>query len=496
MDRPENQERMADSRQQLEETRNNIRRASEALEQGMVSQAAAAGERAANELNNLRDNFRQQTAGQFTEAMNQMREDARKLDENEQDLSQRLEQLGRAQQRSLRDTGERQQVAEGFKQQKQDLQELLEQMRRTIEEAETSEPLLSKQLYDTVRETTHERKPDQALEASSQLLERGFIDEARLTENEARKGITRLREGVEKAADSVLGDETEALRRARGELDQLAEDLNREIRQGSGGQAGEPQPGEQQPGGQQPGGQQPGQPNENQVAEGQQRPQERGSARGNQPGNEGQNNPGNRPRGLRGEQSQQQANTQNNGQQPGGDQPPGEQSPMPGQQAGNQQGGQQAGNQQGGQQQGSQRGGTQQRGEGDDLRRLAGGTTGPGGNRPWSGPITGEGFREWTDRLRDVEEMVSDPQLRAEAARIRDRARSLRAEFKRHSEQPNWELVQEFIGRPLVELRDAVAEELLRRESSEALVPIDREPVPPKYSDAVRRYYERLGSGK
>jgi hypothetical protein len=45
-------------------------------------------------------------------------------------------------------------------------------------------------------------------------------------------------------------------------------------------------------------------------------------------------------------------------------------------------------------------------------------------------------------------------------------------------------------------LRDAVSEELLRRESSEALVPIDREPVPPKYGEAVRRYYELLGSGK
>jgi hypothetical protein len=129
------------------------------------------------------------------------------------------------------------------------------------------------------------------------------------------------------------------------------------------------------------------------------------------------------------------------------------------------------------------------------LRQLLGGSTGPAGNEE-RGPITGGGFREWTDRLRDVEEMVGDPELRAEAARIRDRARALRAEFKRHSEEPNWELVQEFIGRPLMELRDAVAQELLRRDSSEALVPIDREPVPPKYSDAVRRYYERLGSGK
>jgi hypothetical protein len=92
--------------------------------------------------------------------------------------------------------------------------------------------------------------------------------------------------------------------------------------------------------------------------------------------------------------------------------------------------------------------------------------------------------------------MVNDPRLRAEAARIRDRARSMRAEFKKHSKEPNWELVQEFIGRPLVELRNAVAEELLRREGSESLVPIDREPVPPEFAEQVRRYYERLGSGE
>jgi hypothetical protein len=112
------------------------------------------------------------------------------------------------------------------------------------------------------------------------------------------------------------------------------------------------------------------------------------------------------------------------------------------------------------------------------------------------GPLTGENFRDWSDRLRDVEEMVGDPQLRAKAAAIRDRARAIRAEFDRHSKTPNWDVVQETIGQPLAELRDQVTQELMRRESPEALVPIDREPVPPKYSDQVRRYYERLGSGK
>jgi hypothetical protein len=68
--------------------------------------------------------------------------------------------------------------------------------------------------------------------------------------------------------------------------------------------------------------------------------------------------------------------------------------------------------------------------------------------------------------------------------------------MNRHSLGPNWDMVRDTIGRPLVELRDAVAQELLRRQSKEALVPIDREPVPPEYAEQVKRYYERLGSGK
>lgn len=92
--------------------------------------------------------------------------------------------------------------------------------------------------------------------------------------------------------------------------------------------------------------------------------------------------------------------------------------------------------------------------------------------------------------------MLEDPQLRAEAARIRDRAGAMRAEFKRHSKEPNWDLVRETIYEPLVELHQRLAEELLKRQSQDALVPLDRDPVPPKYSEQVRRYYERLGSGK
>ena len=41
-----------------------------------------------------------------------------------------------------------------------------------------------------------------------------------------------------------------------------------------------------------------------------------------------------------------------------------------------------------------------------------------------------------------------------------------------------------------------IAQEIRRRESPDALVPIDRDPVPPQFADGVRRYYERLGGDK
>jgi len=92
--------------------------------------------------------------------------------------------------------------------------------------------------------------------------------------------------------------------------------------------------------------------------------------------------------------------------------------------------------------------------------------------------------------------MLDVPELRAEAARIRDRARTTRQDLKRHSREPQWDLVRMEIAGPLVELRTRVGEELARRESKDALAPIDRDPVPARYAERVRRYYEELGKSE
>ena len=76
------------------------------------------------------------------------------------------------------------------------------------------------------------------------------------------------------------------------------------------------------------------------------------------------------------------------------------------------------------------------------------------------------------------------------------RARGIRVDVKRHAKEPNWDLVRISVAEPLNDLRRRVSDELLRRESKDALVPIDGDPVPEEYAERVRKYYERLGSGK
>ena len=94
--------------------------------------------------------------------------------------------------------------------------------------------------------------------------------------------------------------------------------------------------------------------------------------------------------------------------------------------------------------------------------------------------------------MRDLEEMVSDPDLRSQIAMVRDRARQLRIDVKRHSKAPDWDLVRTSIYGPMLELQKQIAQEIARREPDRRLVPIDRDPVPEEFESLVREYYERL----
>jgi hypothetical protein len=464
MERPENRQRMTDTRQQLDQSRSRIRQSAEELERGMVSRAITSTTRAQRELEQMRDQFRQNTSSQFSEQMRQMREQAQQLDERQKEIANEMQGQRGSEQKTLRDSSDTENLADRMDQQKENMENLIEQMKDVSEQSETSEPLLSRKLYETVRETST-KNIDRDLEIASELIRRNFLPQAQEIERRAGQGIEELRKGVEEAAESVLGDEAEALRLAREQLDELIREVNEEVARANAS------------------GRQDGDPNETEGQTSSQQ-QRADTQRGIGRGQEGDpNGPGNiQPN------QQQQANAQRGaGRGQGGD-------PNRPQEA-----------------QANQRrladgrSRTGQRRLGD---RRPGGRVDPrgwGGNQgafgPWeqvdpNGPLTGRDFTQWSDRLRDVEEMLNESEMRAEAARVRDRARAIRAEFTRHGKEPQWDLVRQMITKPLAELRDRISEELSAMESDEAMVPIDRDPVPGRFADLVRRYYENLGGEK
>src|SRR6185295_5631487 len=105
---------------------------------------------------------------------------------------------------------------------------LLSTMREVSEQSENVEPLLSQKLYETLRRAGPKRT-DELLQMGAQLAERGFLPQASEAERPARTNINELRQGVEAAAESVLGNETEALRYAQKELDDLTRQVEKEI---------------------------------------------------------------------------------------------------------------------------------------------------------------------------------------------------------------------------------------------------------------------------
>jgi len=85
------------------------------------------------------------------------------------------------------------------------------------------------------------------------------------------------------------------------------------------------------------------------------------------------------------------------------------------------------------------------------------------------------------------------PDLRLDVSRVREESRRIRQESRQELTKPDWVQIRTKIVAPLAEVSKRLGDEIARRESKEALVPIDRDPVPGKFGELVRRYYQELG---
>jgi len=498
MDRPENQSQMSEERRQLDQTREDVDRAAQAAAQGEASQALAAGTRAQRQLQQLRDQLRQESSSQFSEDLRDLRAQARQLARQQEDVAQQMLSQSTNLSRSLASDGPS--MLDRLNKQKERLTNVLDRATQLSEQAEDAEPLLSRQLYDSVRKFTQDSgkavqeaqdqlldqglmthnlydelkassEPDGAklLELTSEMVRRDFTPQANEIAGRSRANIDQLKRGVEQAAESVLGDDTEALRLAQQELKHLTEQLQQEAAEGTGGAASNQiQTARGGTGNSQP---PHGLSSTNRSQSGQsEAPGEQASLR----------NP-NRNRDLNRGALGEQPNA--SGQDPNSQIAPERESSS------------------GSGRELAQAGGSPRAREGE---LGADGGPGPEGvdwggygrgywDRWLSGPITGTDFLPWSERLRDVEEMIEQPDWRNAVAAARERARVLRQGYKHDAKKPDWAVVRLQVMQPLIEVQQRIADELARRQSTEALVPIDRDPVPNRYSELVRRYYEELG---
>ena len=136
------------------------------------------------------------------------------------------------------------------------------------------------------------------------------------------------------------------------------------------------------------------------------------------------------------------------------------------------------------------------RSQGQGQGQGAQGNRNGGGGGTFDGDIFLDGYREWIDKLADVEGVLENPELREQVSRVKGTSREIRGEAKLENTPPTWDLVQKNVLGPLVQLNEDLGEEIERLEDEESLAPIDRDPVPDAFAELVQRYYETLGKGE
>jgi len=370
--------------------------------------------------------------------------------------------------------------SKGWKSQKEDLQQLLEGIKDTVEQAESSEPLLAEQLYDTFRDSVQENT-EQRLDRIPLLIERGLDQPALEDAKAVSDQIQKLRQRIEDASQNVLGNETESLRRAMQEIQEAQSEVDSELQRQSGQGAEDPDSENSNSGNSNPEDSNPEDPSRSsQQSSNKQQSSNSEEDRNNE---QGRNNEGVRDQDSQNNSAGSEGNSE--GRKSGTPGNSGGPAPRDSQSRGD------ADPQQSILEQIEAEQATENRAE----DRRAGRSRGEGSVQ--AAPITGGDYAQWSDRLREAEELIRDPNWKAEAARIREAARDFRVEYLRHSKEPQWDLVKKLVSEPLKDLQKKVKEELLRKSAKQnEIVPLDRDPVPERFQSKLDRYFEELGTGE
>jgi hypothetical protein len=498
MERPENQSSMSEERRRLEETRSEMQRAADEAQKGSTAQALASGTRAQQQLEDQRESLRRRTASQIGEELKKLRGEARELAQRQTELEKKLGDSASNSGHSLDSSELNRAVVDDLAKQREKLTKLVEDARQVSQVAEASEPRASQKLEDSLRhfqqndtdtvkqfrqsllqERKLTRSLDQKLEQlqndgeakslamTAELARQGLLPEAVSAGAAAQSELNKLSQGIEQAAASAVGDDTEALRQAATALDRVTQALKSELAAAGGTPASAPPESSRQA--QAPASKDSGKSSSESASASPGEAAQPGSSKSSASASQTPS-PGQKGSGTSGAREGMAGNSSTTGN-PTQRLPAGPRSTRTG--------------------------------RGDSGGNFGGanpmdngyGDSGPdrGTRSPEDSPLTGGNFTPWANTLRDVEELVDAPDLRNAVASAREKARQMRIDFKNNRQKPDWLKVNSQIVQPLVEVRNRLAEELARRGSQDALVPLDRDPVPARYTERVQHYYQELG---
>ncbi len=450
MSQQQQSEALQEAAEQTQQSRDSQQQAAENLREGRTSEALSAGTRAQENLDQTQEQLRQNSADALNDSLRDLRSQARDLVERQEEIKETMENRGPTEESAgLRTEVSKEDLQSNIETQREQLKVLQDALQETVLQAEQSEPLVADALYQTFQDSQRERL-DEKLQAQSQLMDRAMPDEAKQLAEQSLEKMQEMQKQIESAASDVLGSELADLERAASDLERLREQIDREL--GRNRSTNESQQPNQQ-----------GQPNRDSTQNGQnastdgqptENQEQQGASQANTPeqqpnGNSGQQDadqpeatrsgPGQanqQPSPTGNQTNQQQQNEQSQNEQPSNGPTP--QNGQPSQQGTPSQDSSEQQNQSNGesstdaQQRNGQPGENQRQGRGSSRQ------SGPGGlggifdqleqatqERAASeeSPLTGDGFRQFNEALRDVGQLLENREDRALAENIRQAAR-------------------------------------------------------------------------
>ncbi|MCH2156222.1 MAG: hypothetical protein MK080_09485 [Opitutales bacterium] len=209
-----------------------MRVAAEALEQGDLETAQKAGESASSEVERLESEMSDVAAEALTQSLVGAREEMDRLMRRQQEIGRKIadgeSEIGSNLQ------GFELELVHDLVDQARRIDALMSKMDALALDAVRSNPVLARHI-DAMLVRSMRMPIAASLEDASEALERGQFGSGSFFEMEARESMAALKESLDKAVASALGEELSSLELARSELDQLSE----ELREGLAGEASE-----------------------------------------------------------------------------------------------------------------------------------------------------------------------------------------------------------------------------------------------------------------